>query len=128
MASALMVACGGGGGTATSSNGAPGANAISGIASDGPLNGSSVCAYAITASGVQGAQIGSCATTDSAGNYSINLGTYTGPVMLQATGGNYVDEATGTTSALALPLDSIIVERIGRPCQRGNHPLDRVGI
>ena len=103
VAAAMLTACGGGG-TAT--------NSLSGVASKGPLNGANVCAYAITASGVQGAQIGNCATTDSVGNYSINLGTYTGPVLAQATGGTYVNEATGTVISLSLPLHSVLLNSI----------------
>ena len=96
MVAVLVAACGGGN-TATS-------NVISGVASKGPLNGATVCAYAITASGAQGAQIGNCATTDAVGNYKIDFGSYTGPVLFQATSGTYVDEAP------AIPL------RSPRPC------------
>jgi len=107
--------CGGGGGGGSP---APAAAAVStptvasGVASKGLLNASKVCAYAITG-GAMGAQIGNCATTDAAGNYSINLGTYTGPVLFQATGGTYVDEATGATVTLATPLDSMLLNASG---------------
>ena len=52
-------------------------------------------AYQIT-SGARGAQIASTAT-DSSGEFSMSLGSYTGPMMLQVTGGRFTDEATGTT-------------------------------
>jgi hypothetical protein len=107
VAVALVAACGGGGGgTAASSN------ILSGVASKGPLNGATVCAYAITACGVQGAQIGNCVVTDSAGNYSINLGTYIGPLLAQATGGTYVNEATSAVVPLVQPLDSVLPNAI----------------
>ena len=47
-----------------------------------------------------GAQLGST-TTDAGGRFSVPIGTYTGPVMLQLSGGSYVDEATGTTMSMA---------------------------
>lgn len=82
-------------------------NVISGIASKDPLNGSNVCAYAIV-SGVKAAAVGSCATNIVNGNYSIDLGTYTGQVLLEAKGGNYTDEATGTSAVLGIPLRSVL--------------------
>lgn len=47
-----------------------------------------------------GSQIGS-ATTDANGNYTMTIGSYTGPVMLQVSGGSYTDEATGALLAMA---------------------------
>lgn len=85
---------------------------ISGVASKGPLNGSTVCAYAIAA-GAKGAALGSCATNIVNGNYSIDIGAYTGPVLFEATGGTYTDEATGATAALASPLRSILSNATG---------------
>ncbi len=103
-----LSACsdGGGGGAATNQT------IISGVASKGPLNGSTVCAYAITA-GAKGAALGSCATNIVNGNYSIEIGTYTGPVLFEATGGTYTDEATGATVALVSPLRSILSNATG---------------
>ena len=73
-ATTLTAGCGGGT-TASNSEGAntTSNNIVTGVASKGPLNGATVCAYAITGD-AKGAPIGNCATTDSAGNYSINLG------------------------------------------------------
>jgi hypothetical protein len=68
---------------------------MSGTAVKGPVATSTVTAYAIT-SGMMGAQLGS-ATTDANGNFSVPMGTYAGSVMLQVTGGTYLDEATGST-------------------------------
>lgn len=99
--SCIFVSACGGGGTGT---GTP----VKGIAMLGPLNGSSVCAYVISG-GVQGAKIGNCATTDSTGNYHIDLGAYKGSVLFQTTGGSYVDEATGATVILSSPLHGMII-------------------
>lgn len=87
---------GGGGGTtpSASSNGI-----ISGTAVKGPVGGGTVTAYAIS-NGTMGAQLAS-ATTDAQGNFQISIGAYSGPVMLQLSGGTYVDEASGTTMSMS---------------------------
>jgi hypothetical protein len=71
---------------------------ISGNAVKGPVSGGTVTAYAIS-NGTMGSQIAS-ATTDPSGNFSMPIGTYTGPVMLQVSGGTYVDEAAGTSMSM----------------------------
>jgi hypothetical protein len=68
---------------------------MSGTAVKGPVGTATVTAYAI-ANGMMGAQLGS-ATTDANGNFSVPLGTYAGSVMLQMTGGTYIDEATSSS-------------------------------
>jgi len=107
----LLSGCGGGGGGGGSGTN-PNPTTVSGVVSKGPLKGSAICAYAISG-GAMGAQIGTCTTSDTAGNYSIGLGTHTGPVLFQATGGTYVDEATGTTVALDAPLHSMLLNAAG---------------
>jgi hypothetical protein len=87
----LLIGCDSGSST-------PAAASVSGVASKGPLNGASVCAYAIT-NGLKGAALGICATTSNTGSYSIDLGSYTGPVLFESTGGTYVDEATNTVTS-----------------------------
>jgi hypothetical protein len=71
---------------------------MSGTAMKGPVGSATVTAYAI-ANGMMGAQLGS-ASTDGMGNFSVPLGTYAGSVMLQMTGGTYLDEATGATMSM----------------------------
>lgn len=68
---------------------------LSGTVFNGPMNKATVKAFAIN-NGTIGAQIASVAT-DGQGNYTLPIGSYTGPVMLQMSGGTYTDEATGTT-------------------------------
>jgi len=67
---------------------------ISGTAVKGPVSNATVRAMAIGANGVPGAQIGS-ALTDEGGNFTIQVGKYSGPLMLEMTGGSFSDEATG---------------------------------
>ncbi len=99
VASFALAACGGGGGSGggTGSTGTgtppPVSGTVSGTAVKGPVAGATVTAYGIT-NGTMGAQIAT-ATTDAQGNFSLSMGTYAGPVMLQMAGGTYVDEASG---------------------------------
>jgi hypothetical protein len=85
-----LAGCGGGGGSASSP---PPATSIAGTVVKGPVAGASVTAYAID-SGLMGRVIGS-ATTDGQGNFSISVGEFTGAAMLRATGGHFIDEASG---------------------------------
>lgn len=90
------TACGGGGGGVDVGSGGTG---ISGSVVKGPVGNATVRAYALSG-GQPGAQLGS-ATTDGNGNYAMTLGAYSGPVMLQASGGSYRDEATGAVLPMA---------------------------
>jgi hypothetical protein len=90
----ILSSCGGGGGGTT----AGGNGMISGTASKGPVNGATVTAFAIN-NGTMGAQIGS-GSTDAQGNFSMAIGSYSGPVLLQMSGGTYTDEATNTSMTM----------------------------
>lgn len=92
----FATACGGGGGGIDVGSGGTG---ISGAVTKGPLANATVNAYGI-AGGQPGAQIGST-TTDANGNFTMTMGNYTGPVMLQVSGGSYKDEATGSVLSMA---------------------------
>jgi hypothetical protein len=94
----IETACGGGGG-GIDAVGSGGTGIISGAVTKGPMSNATVIAYGI-AGGQPGAQIGS-ATTDANGNYTMTIGTYSGPVMLQVSGGSYRDEATGSVLPMA---------------------------
>lgn len=96
----LIAGCGGGGGsTTTGSDGtSPVVGTISGIAVKGPVSGATVTAFAIN-NGVMGGQIGT-GQTDGQGNFSMQVGDHTGPVMLQMRNGSYMDEATGTNMSI----------------------------
>jgi hypothetical protein len=88
----------------------PATTMISGAVVDAFVINSTVTAYPVSSAGVVGACIpatpattpATCATatTDSSGDYTVNLGSYSGAVMLQATGGSYTDTVTGQTVAL----------------------------
>ena len=95
---------------------------VSGLVSKGPLVGSTVCAYAITNS-AKGVQLGACATTGSDGRYNVDLGSYAGAVLLEATSGIYVDEATGSTVSLSTPLRSMLTSVSGTTDSAAITPL-----
>ena len=81
-----------------------------------------MCAFAIV-NNTRGTGIGACATNIVNGEYSIDISTYTGPVLLEATGGTYIDEATGATVPLASPLRSIIGNATGSSVSAAITPL-----
>ena len=93
----LIYGCGGGGGGGTGS--AASVGTISGAAVKGPVGGGTITAYSIT-NGTMGSQLDS-GTTDSQGNFHLSLGTYSGPVMLQLSGGTFMDEATGVAMTMS---------------------------
>jgi hypothetical protein len=95
LTASVIVACGGGGGNASGGNG-PGSGAtgtISGTAIKGPVNGATVTAYAIV-NGAKGSRLGSTQTKGT-GDFTMSVGAYSGPMMLEVHGGSYTDEATG---------------------------------
>ena len=94
-AALLQSACGGGG----DGVGSGGTGFISGSVIAGPAANATVNAYAV-ANGQTGAPLGS-ATTDGNGNFTLSIGSYAGPLMLQASGGTFRDEATGALMAMA---------------------------
>jgi alpha-tubulin suppressor-like RCC1 family protein len=113
----MLAACGGGGGYSTPvAPPPPVTNVVKGQVVDAFVEGASVTAYQVNANGTQGAIIAGPVTTDSSGNYSLNLGAYSGPVYLTSTGGTYVDTATGKMINLAgtnLVLSAIIPNASG---------------
>ncbi len=67
---------------------------MTGTAFMGGTSSGTVTAYAVT-NGTMGPMIGS-SPVDATGNFSVPLGAYAGTVMLQMTGGTFMDPATGT--------------------------------
>ena len=92
---ALMNRLMGSTGHVMGSGGGMSSSSVSGTVFNGPMTQATVTAYAID-NGVAGARIASVAT-DGQGNFTMPLGSYSGAVMLQMSGGTYTDEATGTT-------------------------------
>lgn len=84
---------------------------IAGTVQAGPLNGATVVAEAVNPDGTIGQTIGQAAT-DGSGNYALVLNSdsvsYTGPVVVSAIGGTYVDEGTGQTVTLTATLTAVL--------------------
>lgn len=95
--SLLFFGCGGGSGSGDGETSSV-SGVITGTAVKGPVNGATVTAFAIS-NGMMGAQIGT-GTTDAQGNFYVSIGAYSGPVMLQMSGGTYTDEATGASMTM----------------------------
>ncbi len=96
----LGAGCGGGGDIVAGGVGSGGTGFIAGIVTAGPLNKGTLTAYAV-ANGQMGPQIGT-AMTDVNGNYSMSIGSYAGAVLIQVSGGSYIDEATGVVMPMAV--------------------------
>lgn len=95
----LVSACGGGGSASLNIVGSGGTGYTSGTVTKGPIIGATVTAYGVTG-GILGSVVGTT-TTDGNGNFNMGIGTYSGAMVLQASGGNYKDEATGTNMPMA---------------------------
>jgi len=78
---------------------------ITGMASKGPINKGTVKVFKIV-DGVEGAEIGQ-GQTDAVGNFSVDVGTFKGPVMVEVTG-SFTDEVSPTTTVtLKNPLRAV---------------------
>lgn len=129
-----LTACSGGGGTGSTSGGSATITGpkVTGVASKGILQGATIKAYAVDEAGNLGQRLGNTATTDANGAYTLNIGAYNGNVLIEATGGNYVDEAspgtpiantatfraavtsvTGDISVAVTPFTEIAVQKAG---------------
>lgn len=100
-----IFGCGGGGG----GGGGP-ETTISGTVAKGPVKGSTIKVFEIISSHnpnkarVGAAVIGQGTTLDD-GSYRVNIGLTRGAILVEATGGTYTDEATGTANtALSTPI------------------------
>jgi hypothetical protein len=99
VAALLLAGCGGGGSSGIDAT-TPSAQGttMSGNVVKGPVSGATVKAFAVTG-GTMGSQVAS-ATTDVNGAFTMSMGDYAGPVMIQMSGGTYTDEATGSPMAM----------------------------
>jgi len=80
----------------------PGPTAVNGNVNKAPLVGANVDIHQINTDGTIGAHVAGPFVTDANGNWTGSIGAGTpGPFVLVATGGSYVDEATGSTILLA---------------------------
>ncbi|MBD3649554.1 MAG: hypothetical protein HUJ31_19340, partial [Pseudomonadales bacterium] len=73
---------------------------IGGGVTKGPVAGATINVYAVDENGDKSAEPIATATTDENGQYTIELTDFTGVYIVEATGGTYVDEATGTSKSI----------------------------
>jgi len=97
---ALLTACGGGGGDG---DGSGAGTELAGSVSKGPVAGADVKIFALDATGAKGELLAE-AVTDGSGTYLADLGDYEGPILVEVTGGSYLDEGSGQT--LGIPGDA----------------------
>jgi hypothetical protein len=102
LATAVTLSACGGGGSAPST-------AISGQVVKGPVDSAQVCAFQVV-NNAKGPALGNCVSTNAQGSYSLTVPVGSGPVWLEATGGTYVDEATGNPTQLptGTPMVSLV--------------------
>lgn len=103
---AMLALTGCGGGSTNSSPSSSGSTVISGLASKGPINKGTVKVFAVR-DGVQDTTAIGQGQTDAAGHYSIDVGSYKGPVVVEVTG-SFTDEVDPTaTVTLQNPLRAV---------------------
>jgi photosystem II stability/assembly factor-like uncharacterized protein len=83
------------------------------VASKGVIVNGTVNVYALNGDGSRGTLLATVVTNDE-GEYQADIGTYTGPVLLEASG-DYTDEATGTKMTVTgdSPLRAAIADAAG---------------
>ena len=106
-----LFGCGGGGGSDAPS----GTTKISGVASVAPINGGTVEVFKIV-NGVKVTPSIASGKTDANGSYTLSWQSYSGPVLVEVSGGSYIDPASGNTSAtipLVAPLRAVVPNASG---------------
>lgn len=103
LAVSAMFGCGGGGG----GEAPPASTIVSGMASKGPIKTGTVKVYAIR-DGVEDRSVPlGQGVTDNSGNYSIDVGSYKGSVLVEVSSGSFVDEVTDLSVNLKAPLRAV---------------------
>lgn len=106
-----LFGCGSGGGSDEPS----GTTKISGVASVTPINGGTVEVFKIV-NGVKVTPAIASGKTDANGSYTLSWQSYSGPVLVEVSGGSYIDPATGNTSStipLVAPLRAVVINASG---------------
>lgn len=80
---------------------------ITGLASKGPINTGAVKVFAIRDGAVDTTVPIGQGRTDASGNFSVDVGGFKGPVMVEVAGGSFKDEVSGTTVSLLSPMRAV---------------------
>ncbi|MBZ0157059.1 MAG: hypothetical protein K8I29_12715 [Alphaproteobacteria bacterium] len=125
----LLVSCGGGGGTTSSAEATTTTGSdtiVNGIVSKGPVSGATVNGYAIE-NGGKGRLLGS-AMTGQNGAFTMNMGQYNGPMLLEAYGGSYVDEATGVSTDMGTMIFRTAMENVSGNTTMALTPMTEMAV
>jgi uncharacterized protein (UPF0333 family) len=98
-----LFGCGGGGGGSSVSLQT---TEISGVASKAPISGGNVNVFKIV-NGTKVVPAIASGTTGTDGTYNLSWESYSGPVLVEISGGSYTDEATGNTNATIPPAEPL---------------------
>ena len=93
LAGILLTGCGSGGGNSKKNASNSTGFLIYGIASKGPIKVGFVTVHALDTTGTPGGLLGTTITADD-GSYAVDIGTYTGNILVEVKKGTYIDEAT----------------------------------
>jgi hypothetical protein len=106
-----LAACGGGGGSGSPAD-APPSSTISGYVVKGPANGAIVQLHSLGATGQSTLLAQTSSSQD--GHYSFSAEPGVGTMLLlTASGGTYVDEATSQTRTLSTPVRALVIRASG---------------
>ena len=106
LAAFALASCGGGGSPAAPPAAPVSTSSITGVATKGPINSGVVKVYAIRDGVTDTATPLGLGQTDALGKFTVQTFGYTGPVMVEVTGGAYKDEISGASVTLKVPLRS----------------------
>jgi len=87
---------------------------VSGTASKGLIKGGTVKVFALNEDGSKKEPELGTAETDLNGSYSVPIGSFTGNVLVEVTGGTYTDEATGVADTPAPSLKAALTNVSGK--------------
>jgi hypothetical protein len=105
---AVLSACGGGGGGGGGSSGSGPSADLTGQVAKGLTSGATVTLYRINDAGVRTVIFST--VSDAQGGFSLPTALTVGQVyLLEAIGGQYINEATGLTAALTAPMRAVFV-------------------
>ena len=112
----LMTGCGGGGGGTSSP---VTTTTVAGTAAKGILYPGSISIYAVDAAGVKAATPLKTVLTDTSGQFSADVGVYSGTILIEATG-TYTDEASGASVVIdtSRPMRAVIDSVSGSVARR----------
>ncbi|MDH5408384.1 MAG: hypothetical protein OEY00_07215 [Gammaproteobacteria bacterium] len=97
----VITACGGSGDDTVST-------LLVGVASKGPMKSARVEVFPLTDAGEKGERFANTSTTDTNGRFSVDIGSYTGNVLLEVSGGQYIDEASNSDVSNTVVFHAVI--------------------